>query len=167
MSELPEAKETIPEGYTTVTPWIISPDTDRELKFIRDAFGGKELARVLNEDGGIGHAETRIGDAIVMLFDAPTGWIPTPCFLRLYVADVDETYARALTSGATSVTTPTEMFWGDWVARIRDPLGNVWWIQQRAANLTPEEIEERAVQPEFAEGMAYVQRSLASLYMHD
>lgn len=160
-------KETIPEGYTTVTPWLISQDTDRELAFIRDAFGGEELARVPNEDGGIGHAEARIGDAIVMLFDAPTGWPPTPCFLRLYVADIDETYARALTSGASSVTAPTEMFWGDRVARIRDPLGNVWWIQQRVAELTPEEIETRAAQPEFAEGMAYVQRSLAWLQLRD
>jgi PhnB protein len=155
--------ETIPEGYTTVTPWLISADTARELEFIRDAFGGEELARVPNEEGGIGHAETRIGDAIVMLFDAPADWPPTPCFLRLYVADVDEAYERALVAGAKQVTTPTELFWGDRVARVRDPLGNVWWIQQRAVELTPEEMEQRAGQQEYTEAMTYVQRSLASL----
>ena len=147
---------TIPDGYTTVTPWLISADTAAELEFIRSAFGGEEIARVVGEDGRIGHAETRIGDAIVLLFDRPDGWPVTPCFLRLFVADADETFRRALTAGAAAVTEPTELFWGDKVGRVRDPLGNLWWIQQRVAELTPAEVEERAARPEFAAAMAYV-----------
>ncbi|HEY0450717.1 VOC family protein [Actinophytocola sp.] len=149
--------KTIPDGYTTVTPWLISKDTNQELEFIRAAFGGEELARVQSEDGSIGHAETRIGDAVVMLFDAPADWPPTPCFLRLYVEDADETYRRAQAAGAEPVTEPTELFWGDRVGRVRDPLGNLWWIQQRVAEPTPEELAERATRPEFVEAMRYVQ----------
>jgi uncharacterized glyoxalase superfamily protein PhnB len=152
--------KTIPDGYTTVTPWLISTDTAAELEFIRAAFGGEELARVPNEHGGIGHAETRIGSgdqaAIVLLFDAPPDWPPTPCFLRLYVSDADETFRRAREAGATAVTEPTELFWGDKVGRVRDPLGNLWWIQQRVAEPTPEEVEERMTRPEFVAAMAYV-----------
>lgn len=148
--------KTIPDGYTTVTPWLISTDTARELDFIRDAFGGAELGRMTGEDGRIGHAETRIGDAMVLLFDAPDDWPPTPCFLRLYVDDADETFRRAQDAGAAPVTRPTELFWGDKVGRVRDPLGNLWWLQQRVAELTPEQIEERMTQPEFVAAMEYV-----------
>lgn len=51
----------------------------------------------------------------------------------------------------------TEMFWGDRVGRVRDPLGNVWWIQQHVVDLAPEEMAERATLPEFVEAMRYVQ----------
>jgi PhnB protein len=148
--------KTIPDGYTTVTPWLISTDTSAELEFIRVAFDGEELARVVGKDERIGHAETRIGDAIVLLFDAPEDWPPTPCFLRLYVEDADETYRRAQEAGAHPVTAPTELFWGDKVGRVRDPLGNLWWIQQRVAEPTPDEIVERAGRPEFVKAMEYV-----------
>jgi PhnB protein len=153
--------KTIPEGYTAVTPWLISKDTAAELEFIRAAFGGTELSRLTGEDGRIGHAEIRVGDgaeaAIVLLFDAPWEWPPTPCFLRLYVEDADDTYRRAQEAGAEAVTEPTELFWGDKVGRVRDPLGNLWWIQQRVVELTPEEVMERAEQPEFVAAMRYVQ----------
>jgi uncharacterized glyoxalase superfamily protein PhnB len=147
---------TIPDGYTTVTPWLISTDTARELEFIAAAFDGEELGRVVGEDGRIGHAETRIGDAIVLLFDAPDDWPPTPCFLRLYVADADRTFRRAQAAGATAITEPTELFWGDKVGRVGDPLGNLWWIQQRVAELTPEEVSERMTEPRYVAAMAYV-----------
>jgi len=148
---------TIPDGYTTVTPWIIGRDTAGLLDFLATAFDAEELARVHNEDGGIGHAETRIGDAVVLAFDARPEWPDTPCFLRLYVADADETFRRALAAGAEAVTEPTELFWGDRVGRVRDPFGNVWWVQQRVAEPTPEEMADRATRPEFVEAMRYVQ----------
>jgi uncharacterized glyoxalase superfamily protein PhnB len=149
----------VPDGYTTVTPWIISHDTARLLDFVTNAFGATELARVHNEDGTIGHAEVRIGDAVVMMFDGRPEWSDTPAFLRLYVEDGDAVFERALAAGATAVTRMTELFWGDRVGRVRDPLGNVWWIQQRVAELTPEEVAERATDPELLEAMRYVQRA--------
>jgi PhnB protein len=136
---------------------VISRDTARLLDFVRDAFGAVETARVENDDGTIGHAEVRIGDSVVMMFDAKPEWRDTPAFLRLYVEDGDAVYRRALDAGASSVSRVTELFWGDRVGRVRDPLGNVWWIQSRVADLEPEEMERRAAQPEFIEAMRYVQ----------
>ena len=94
----------VPEGYRAVTPWIISRDTAGLLDFVKEAFGAEEIARVHNEDGTIGHAEFRIGDSIVMAFDAREGWPDTPGFFRLYVEEGDAVYRRALEAGAMSVT---------------------------------------------------------------
>jgi uncharacterized glyoxalase superfamily protein PhnB len=146
-----------PDGYGTITPWIISRDTGRLLEFVVEAFAATELARIPSEDGRIGHAEARIGDSVVMMFDGRPEWADTPAFLRLYVEDGDTVFQRALAAGASVVTEMTEMFWGDRVGRVRDPLGNVWWIQQAGPELSPEEIGERAARPEFVEAMRYVE----------
>jgi len=154
----------IPDGYTTVTPWVITDDTARLIDFLTEAFDATELARVPNEDGGIGHAEVRIGDAVVMMFDTPAGWPATPAFLRLFVPDTDAAHAKALAVGATSVTEPTDLFWGDRVSRIRDPFRNIWWLQSRVDDPTPDEIATRATDPTFTAAMTYVQDSLATAY---
>ena len=140
-----------------MTPWIISRDSARLLDFITKAFGGIELARIPSADGRIGHAEIRIGDSIVMMFDSRPEWRDTPAFLRLYVDDSDAVFQRAIAAGASAVTEMTEMFWGDRVGRVRDPLGNVWWIQERVAEYTPEEMQVRMVEPRFIEAMRYVE----------
>lgn len=147
----------VPPGYTTVTPWIIGHDTARLLDFLRAAFDAEELGRVEGPDGSIGHAEARVGDAILMAFDARPEWPPLPAFLRLYVADVDAAFRRALDAGAEPVTEPTTLAFGDRVGRVRDPLGNVYWLQARIEELTPEEMQRRAALPEYVEAMAYVQ----------
>jgi len=112
MTTEPNAVQPILEGYHTVTPWIISRNTARLLDFVKHAFGAEELARVYVENGAIGHAEFKIGDSIVMAFDAKEEWPDTPCFLRLYVSDGDAVYQQALSAGAISVNEMTSMFWG-------------------------------------------------------
>lgn len=89
MATEPSRVQTIPEGYSTVTSWIVTRNTAKLLDFMKQAFGAEELSRVYNEDGTIGHAEAKIGDAIVMAFDAKEEWPDTPCFLRLFVPDGD------------------------------------------------------------------------------
>jgi PhnB protein len=150
----------VPEGYHTVTPWIISRDTAQLLDFVKEAFGAEEIARVYNEDGTIGHAEFRIGDSVVMAFDAKEEWPDTPSFLRLYVEDGDAVYQRALEAGATSVTEMTNLFFGDRVGRVRDPQGNLWWIQTRLEDLDPEEMARRAKERAYIDAMQQVQESL-------
>jgi PhnB protein len=152
--------QAVPVGYTSVTPWVISKDTARLLEFVKLAFDAEELARLPEADGSIVHAEFRIGDAVVLAFDARPGWPETPAFLRLYTGDGDAVYRRALDAGATSVTEMTTLFFGDLVGRIRDPLGNIWWIQARLEELDPDEMQQRAGRPESLEAMSYVRRSL-------
>lgn len=83
MTPQPNAVPPIPEGCSTVMPWIISRDTAKLLDFMKQAFGAQELSRVYNEDGTIGHAEAKIGDSIVGGFDAREGWPDTPCAPRV------------------------------------------------------------------------------------
>lgn len=147
---------TVPEGYSTVSPWVISRDTDALFRFITSAFAGVEVFRMATDDGSIGHAEIRIGESVVLAFDAPPEWQDTPAFLRLYLADGDAAFARAVDAGAEPVTEMTEMSWGDRVGRVRDPLGNLWWIHTRVVELTLDEAAERAARPEFVEAMRYV-----------
>jgi uncharacterized glyoxalase superfamily protein PhnB len=130
------------------------------LDFVKEAFDAVEIARVPNEDGTIGHAEFRIGDSIVMAFDAKEGWPDTPGFFRLYVENGDAVYRRALEAGAVSVTEMTDLFFGDRVGRVRDLQGNVWWIQTRVEEVDPEEMERRAGEKEFLHVMRYAQESL-------
>jgi PhnB protein len=155
-----ESPRPVPAGYTAVTPWIVSGDTKKLLAFVKDAFGAEELARVPNADGSIGHSEFRIGDAIVMAFDSRPTWRVTPAFIRLYVDNCDAVYQRALGAGATSVTAVTLLFFGDRVGRVRDPLGNIWWIQTHVEDVEPGEMKRRAGEPKYVEAMEYVQRSL-------
>jgi PhnB protein len=142
-------------------PWVVTSDTRRLLEFINEAFDAEELARVEVEGGVIGHAEARIGNSIIMMFDSPFP-VPTPGLLRLYVEDGDAVFDRAVAAGATPVTRLTELAWGDRVGRVRDPLGNIWWIQERVEEPTPEEAARRFQDPTFTEAMRYVQSSLAA-----
>jgi PhnB protein len=144
-----------------VTPWIISRDTARLIEFTKRAFGAAELGRVAGRAGGIGHAEVRIGDSVVMMFDTREGWPDTPAFLRLYVADGDAVYQRALQAGATSVTAMTSLFFGDRVGRVRDPLGNIWWIQARVEDVDPAEVARRSADQAATGPLRYVEDSLA------
>ncbi|MFD5073700.1 VOC family protein [Streptomyces sp. NPDC058371] len=150
----------IPEGYSTVTPWIISTDAARLIDFLKEAFDAEELGRLEGVGGRIDHAEVRIGDAVVMMFDRHSpDWPETPAFLRLFVEDADAVHRQAVAAGATSVTEVTELFFGDRVGRVRDPLGNLWWIQTHVEDVSPEEQQQRFTKPEFAEAMEYVQNA--------
>ncbi len=149
-----------PPGYGTVTAWIISADTARLIDFAKAAFGAQELGRVPGPDGRIGHAEIRIGDSVVMMFDARDGWPESPAFLRLYVPDADAVYQRALAAGASPVTSVTGLFFGDRIGRVRDPLGNIWWIQAHVEDIDPAELAQRPQDPAAVEALQYVESSL-------
>lgn len=157
----------IPEGYTTVTPWIISRDTAAVIDYLQKAFGAEELGRVTDARGVIGHAEVRICDAMVMLFDSDPSWPATPAFLRLYVEDAHAVHRRAVEAGGVSVSKVTHLAFGDLVGRVRDPFGNVWWIQTRIEDVTLEEMERRFGDPEFAAAMAYMQRPETDIFPRD
>jgi PhnB protein len=152
------AAKTIPPGYRTVTPWIIVRGAAELIEFLGEAFGAVEQSRLAQGDGTIVHAEVRIGDSIVMLFDAKPEWPDTPSFLRLYVDDADLAFERALLAGATAVTDVAEHSFGDRVGRVRDPKGNLWWIQSHVHDATPEEMAEPS--DEHARAMQDAMKSL-------
>ena len=158
------AKEnSIPQGYYTVTPWIIARGAKQLIDFLEKAFDARETpgTRFHNPDGTIGHAEIRIGDSVVMLFDSRPEWPDTPGFLRLYVADADEVYQRALKAGARSVTEVAEHVFGDRIGRVCDPCGNIWWIQSHIEDVKPDEMARRmGRQNKYADAMREAQASL-------
>ena len=156
---------TVPNGYTAVTPWIISPSSADLIIFLHEAFGAEEVpnSRITNEEGIIIHVVVKIGDALVMLFDARKDWPSTPAYLNLYVENVEEAYQKALESGATSVTDITTLWFGEKVCRIIDPFGNLWWLNERVEDIDftkPEEVGRRASTQEAVAGIAYIQQSL-------
>ncbi|MDJ1481133.1 VOC family protein [Cytophagaceae bacterium YF14B1] len=157
--------KTVPDGYTAVTPWIISPSTEKMIHFLTVVFDAEEVpnSRITDEEGVIIHAVVKVGNTMVMLFDARDGWGPTPTFLNLYVEDIEIAYQKALALGATSVTNITTLWFGEKVCRIIDPLGNLLWINQRIEEVdftNPEEVKKRASSPEAIAGIAYIQKSL-------
>ncbi|WP_035859042.1 VOC family protein [Cryptosporangium arvum] len=152
------ATKAIPDGYTSVTPWIISRDTAAVIDYLSAAFDAVELGRVVDPSGRIGHAEVRIGDAIVMLFDGEPSWPATPAFLRLYVEDAHAVQRRAVAAGGVAISDVTHLAFGDLVGRVRDPFGNVWWLQTHIEDVTPEEIGRRFGDPQFIAAMEYMRR---------
>ncbi len=153
---------TVPQRYATVDPWVISRDTDAEIRFLATVFGAAETpgSRMLDEDGLIGHVEVDLGGSVIMLFDAKQDWPSTPAHLRVYVSDVAATVTKAVAAGARVVTEPTLLAFGQRVARVRDPQGHLWWLHEHVEDVPPEELGSRFADPSAIEAMTYVQRSL-------
>jgi PhnB protein len=149
-----------PDGYSTVQPWLVSRDTGGLLDFITAAFAGAELARIPTEDGGIGHAEIKVGDSILLAFDARPEWPPTPSMLRVYVDDADQAVQRAVEAGARVITPLSDAAWGDRGGRVRDPFGNIWWVIAHVEDVAPEEIGTRLRDPKYTESMRLAQETL-------
>jgi len=151
---------TSPTGYSTVQPWLVTRDTARLLDFVSAVFGGEEVARVATEDGSIGHAEIRVGDSMLLAFDARPDWPATPSLLRVFVDDAIGTFDRAVAAGGRVVTALDDSAWGDRGGRIRDPLGNIWWVVQHVEDVEPAEIASRMQDPRYAEAMRQAQATL-------
>ncbi|MBI1747544.1 MAG: VOC family protein [Acidobacteria bacterium] len=141
----------IPEGYHTITPYIVVRDAARAIDFYKRAFGALELMRSLSPDGkSIMHAELKIGDSIFMLNDEFPAWkVLSPeslggssTTLYLYVADADATYNQAVAAGATVAMPIMDAFWGDRCGQIVDPFGHKWSVATHKLDLTPEEIHK-------------------------
>lgn len=134
----------IPEGYHTVTPYVMVQGAAKLIDFLKIAFDATEVERMASPDGTIMHAEVQIGDSKVMITDATMDWKPMPASFYVYVADTDAMYRRALQAGATSTMEPEDKFYGDRNAGVRDSFGNMWWIATHKEDVSLEEIERRA-----------------------
>jgi PhnB protein len=134
----------IPEGYHTVTPYLLVQGAEKLINFMKNAFDAKETERYSMPDGSIGHAEVRIGDSVIMVADAQGDeYKPMAAGIHLYVEDCDVTYKRAIGAGATSVREPQDQFYGDRSADVKDQFGNKWWIATHKEDMSKEEIIKR------------------------
>lgn len=117
-----------PEGYNTASSYLIVDGAERTIQFLEEAFDAVELRRFPAEDGRIRHAEVRLDDTVLMLADGAEGWPPIPAYVHVYVPDVDDSYRRALSAGATSVQEPVRKDDDDKRGGVTDPGGTTWWI---------------------------------------
>ncbi len=141
----------IPEGYHTITPYLVIKDAAKALDHYKQAFGAVELVRFATPEGVIKHAEMRIGDSRFMMTDewpamgarGPLSLGGTPVFLMLYVPDVDAVVAAALTAGAHLVKPVQDQFYGDRSGVVADPFGHLWAVATHKEDLTEAEIAGR------------------------
>ncbi len=138
------AVKPIPDGYHTITPYLVVQGAPQLIDFLQQAFEAQETERITQPDGTIGHAEVRIGDSVVMMAEARGEWKPMPSAMYLYVNDTDAVYQRALQAGAISTMEPANQFYGDRSAGVRDPSGNQWWIATHQEDVPPNELKKRA-----------------------
>jgi uncharacterized glyoxalase superfamily protein PhnB len=139
-----KAKSTIPEGFRSLTPYLIIDGAKNFLEFIKNAFGASEKFLTRDANGSVRRAEARLGDSIIEVADASPGWSAMPGGLHDYVQNSDEVYARALKAGGISWYEPTNRDYGDREAGVRDPAGNFWFIATQTAGKSywPEILQE-------------------------
>jgi len=134
-----------------MSPYLIVKGASGAIAFYAKAFDAKELYRLAEPNGKIGHAEMEIGKARFMLADeypdfgalSPITIGGSPVSIHLYVADVDGTVARAVAAGATLLRPVTDEFFGDRVGLLTDPFGHKWHLASRKENVSPEEMQKR------------------------
>ena len=133
----------IPQGYHSVTPYLIVDGASKLIEFTKKAFNAEQRDFVPGADGKIAHAEVKIGDSIVMLADSSPQYKSIPSMLYVYVEDVDSVYKKALAAGGTSVEEPNTKFYGDRNAAVRDEFGNHWGIATHVEDVPPDEMQRR------------------------
>lgn len=142
----------IPEGYHSVTPYLIVKGATRAIEFYERAFGAREIYRMMQPDGSVGHAELQIGDSRIMLADespdvgarSPQSIGGSPVTIHLYVPDVDATVERAVAAGAKVTRPVADQFYGDRNGGVADPFGHLWYVATHTEDVSAEEIERRA-----------------------
>ena len=136
----------IPDGYHSVTPYLVVKDGAKTLDFLQRGLGAELHYRHDLPNGRIMHAEVRIGDSPVMLGEGGEGHPVMPCMLYLYVRDCDAAYKRAIAAGAKSLREPANQFYGDRSGGVTDADGNQWWFGTHVEDVSEEEMGKRAAQ---------------------
>lgn len=141
----------IPDGYHSITPYLIIKGAAAAIDYYKEVFGAKELLRIPQPDGRVGHAELKLGDSVIMLADefpelntvGPKTLGNSPVGLMLYVDDVDAVFAKAVAKGAAIYKELADQFYGDRNGTIIDPFGHKWTIATHKEDVSPEEMQRR------------------------
>lgn len=142
----------IPDGYHSITPYLMIKGASEAIEFYKRAFGATEIFRLSHPNGQIGHAEIKIGDSSIMLADAcdqaefhpPESLGGSSVALHVYVEDVDAQFNQAVSAGAKAVKPVLDQFYGDRTGMLQDPFGHIWFLATHKKDITPEEINRRA-----------------------
>jgi PhnB protein len=145
------AVKPIPDGYEGAIPYLSCRGAARALDFYKQAFGATELSRVAQPDGRVGHAEIKIGRAVIMLADefpemnfvGPQALGGSPVGIHVYVEDVDALVRRAVAAGAKLTRPVADQFYGDRSATLEDPFGHRWFFATHIEDVAPEELRRR------------------------
>jgi PhnB protein len=149
---MPERVKPVPDGYPSLTPYLMVRGAAQAIAFYKHAFGAAERLRMPGPHGTIRHAELTIGSSLLMLADetpgmgnpSPQALHGTPVGLTLYVEDVDAVFAGAVAAGATVQQPVEDKFYGDRTATVTDPFGHQWFLMTHIEDVSPEELRRRA-----------------------
>lgn len=141
----------VPEGYDSVTPYLVVRGAAKAIAFYEKAFAAKERLRLPAPGGGIGHAELKIGNSIIMLADefpdmgarGPRAIGGSPVSLLIYVEQVDDVFHAALAAGARELRPLENRFYGDRAGQLEDPFGHVWTLASHVEDVTAEQLQRR------------------------
>ena len=142
----------IPDGFHGALPYLVCKNAAQAIEFYKRAFGATELMRMATPDGGVGHAELRIGEAVIMLADecpdagprSPKSLGGVSSSIYMYVNDVDAFAKRAIEAGARILHPLENKFYGDRAVGLEDPFGHQWGFATHVEDVPPEEISKRA-----------------------
>jgi PhnB protein len=145
------AVKPVPDGYHTLTPYLIVKGAAPALDFYAKALGATELYRLADPAGKVGHAEMKIGDSHFMLADefpemgavGPPGGSGHSVSFLVYVPDVDAAFARAIAAGAKSARPVQDQFYGDRSGTLQDPFGHQWTLATHIEDVSPEQMQRR------------------------
>jgi PhnB protein len=134
-----------------VYPYLRVHNTDEAIEFYERAFGAKELFRLTEPSGRIGHAEIKIGPATLMLSDeypesgirGPRSLGGTSFSVHLHVQDVDAAFKQAVEAGAVVVRPLQDQFYGERSGTVRDPFGHEWLLGGHLETVSTEEMQRR------------------------
>lgn len=150
--------EPSPEVFHAVTPNLSIKDAAAALEFYKKAFGATELMRLMQPDGRVGHAEIKIGEALIMIADefpempelgglrSPQALGGTSVLIHVYVEDVDSFASQAIAAGATALSPVKDQFYGNRNVRLGDPFGHVWMFATHKEDVSVEETLKRAAE---------------------
>jgi uncharacterized glyoxalase superfamily protein PhnB len=139
------AVKPVPEGYHTLTPYLVVRGADKTIEFLKKAFGAEvPFEPMMRPDGKIMHADLKIGDSHVMISEASEQHPAMPCMVHVYVPNVDAVYQRAVAAGGMSSMEPTDQFYGDRGSGVKDPSGNYWYIATHKEDVPMPELKKRA-----------------------
>lgn len=139
----------IPEGFHTITPYIVVSDGNAALALYEKALGAEILGKLVTPGADkIAHAALQLGSSKFFLSDenpdmgmvAPKSEVGTRFYV--YVDDVDAGHKRAVDAGLKEIAAPEDMFWGDRTAVLEDEWGHRWTLAARVKEVSMEEMEE-------------------------